>query len=113
MARHLSILSGLVEPEKIRQFIVRAGIRSALASPHFLVIDGDMPKPDTGVYLYRYRVDGECVGDTWHPTIDQAKEQATFEYGDLLQEWQEIPSDVDMVSYGIERLPRPADITSH
>jgi len=44
----------------------------------------------SGVYLYRYDVDGNCVGDTWHLTIDEAKSQAGFEYGIADGDWEAI-----------------------
>ena len=36
-------------------------------------------EPD-GFYLYHYSLDGECVADTWHETLEEAKEQASFEF---------------------------------
>ena len=51
----------------------------------------DMPLPDrveiipeaTGgsFMLFRYTKDGEDCGDTWHETLDDAFDQAAFEYG--------------------------------
>lgn len=43
-----------------------------------------------GVYLYRYDADGKCVGDTWHLTLIEAKNQAQFEYGIADDDWTEI-----------------------
>ena len=39
-------------------------------------------KPD-GIFLYRYAADGSYAGDTWHTDIDEAKQQASFEYPDV------------------------------
>jgi len=53
-----------------------------------------------GIFLVRYAPDGEFAGDTWHQTIDEAKRQATFEYGELVGPWTAIPSDVqDIASF--------------
>lgn len=46
-----------------------------------------------------------CVGDTWHMNVDDAKHQATCEYGDSVHEWTSIPSDVrDVVVFGIKQM---------
>ena len=58
-------------------------------------------KPD-GVFLYRFTADRRCVGDTWHETLDAAKQQAAFEFDHLLSDWKEVPGDlVDAVSFGL------------
>jgi len=38
-------------------------------------------------YLYRYSNTGECAGDTWHQTLDEAKRQARFEYEIGYSDW--------------------------
>ena len=43
--------------------------------------------------LYRYTAQGDFGGDTWHETVDDAKNQAMFEYGDALGEWIAVPDD--------------------
>lgn len=40
-----------------------------------------------GVFLFRFSADGQVVGDTWHMSVEEAKEQAIYEYGALLGEW--------------------------
>ena len=58
-------------------------------------------KPD-GVFLFRFRHDGQVVGDTWHTTVEEAKQQARFEFGDSLSDWKSVPADVeDLVSFGL------------
>ena len=42
-----------------------------------------------GVYLYRYDSNGKCVGDTWHLTLAEAKNQAQFEYNIRDNDWTE------------------------
>lgn len=57
---------------------------------------------DSGVGLYRYDNNGECVGDTWHANTDDAKHQAAYEYQGLIKGWGEIPSEVeDSVLFGL------------
>jgi hypothetical protein len=56
----------------------------------------------SGPMVYRYTAQGDFAGDTWHEDIEQAKEQAEFEYGDALGEWREVPLDVsDPHTYAI------------
>lgn len=57
-------------------------------------------KPD-GVFLFRFTADGQIVGDTWHMTVDEAKQQAKFEYNDALTAWIPVPAEVeDSISFG-------------
>ena len=57
---------------------------------------------DPGAMLFRYTAHGEFGGDTWHPTVDEAQEQAIYEYGDALLEWLAVPDDVtDSHAYAI------------
>jgi len=65
--------------------------RSALAWPRVAVI---IERPD-GVFLERFSDSGEPVGDTWHMTVEEAKEQAAKEYDQLLGPWHVVPSEVD------------------
>jgi hypothetical protein len=44
--------------------------------------------------LWRYDLKGAFTGDTWHPSLEEAKHQAVFEYGDAALKWVEIPNDV-------------------
>lgn len=57
---------------------------------------------DPGAMLYRYTAHGEFGGDTWHPSVDDAQEQAIYEYGDALLQWINVPEDVaDAHAYGV------------
>lgn len=72
--------------------------RQLLAVPALLLIE---QKPD-GVFLFRFTADNRCVGDTWHESIDAAKQQATFEFDELLSAWKAVPVDVtDPVAFGL------------
>ena len=53
-----------------------------------------------GVFLFRLTADGLFAGDTWHQSIQEAQEQAKFEFGPDLSNWTPVPSDVeDMIAY--------------
>lgn len=54
-----------------------------------------------GFYLDRYSASGEFCGDTWYRTLEDAQHQATYEYGDRLSEWVQVPHEVeDVVALG-------------
>jgi hypothetical protein len=54
-----------------------------------LVSDDDGP----GAMLFRYTVHGEVAGDSWHPTVAEAQQQAAEEFGEALQSWEPVPDD--------------------
>jgi hypothetical protein len=73
--------------------------RELMQAPAFIAIE---EKPD-GVFLFRFSNDGQVLGDTWHMTIEEAKHQAHFEFGDLASDWKPVPADVeDLVSFVFE-----------
>jgi hypothetical protein len=43
-----------------------------------------------GFFLYRYDPEGRCIADTWHPTLAEAREQATFEFDIAATDWVEV-----------------------
>ena len=104
----LCVLSGPVTSLKVKHVWVSDGQKYEMRPPTFLVIDVGPDPPATpggsGVMLFRFEATGECVGDTWHQNIDDAKHQASFEYEGLAQEWEEVPAGIDMVEYGIARV---------
>lgn len=52
-----------------------------------------------------YTAEGEFAGDTWHMDLDEAKDQASFEYGDAVQECQELPEEIDdPLAYVLSRM---------
>ena len=52
--------------------------------------------------LFRYSAFGELGGDSWHPSVDDAKEQAGEEYGAALLPWESVPDEVtDAHAYAI------------
>jgi len=99
------MLSGVRPSLKVKHYVgvppeLTDGVdkRTELGPPLLLVIE---EKPD-GVFLYRYDARGGCVGDTWHMNIDDAKHQAAYEYEDLVQEWQDVPPEVEnIIDFGL------------
>jgi len=78
--------------------------RQALGAARVLVIEHH----SDGVFLNRYDIDGQPVGDTWHASVDDAREQAEFEYGSTKLGWVEVPPAVtDIVAFVLNRAPRP------
>lgn len=65
---------------------------------------------DPGAMLFRYTAHGDLAGDTWHPTVEAAQQQAEYEFGDaLLLPWMDVPEDVGdphefAIRYALERL---------
>jgi hypothetical protein len=53
--------------------------------------------------LFRYAPDGTFAGDTWHETVEDAKDQAAFEYDALVSGWERIPEGEDATSYALAR----------
>lgn len=70
--------------------------------------------PDPGAMLFRYTAEGELGGDTWHPSLDSAREQVEYEYEDALGDWVHVPAAVDdahayAVQYAAEQLNSRGD----
>jgi hypothetical protein len=106
--RLLATISGGIEAPKVKHY---AGLppeltegkdtRKELGGARFLVIEENTD----GIFLYRYGTQGECVGDTWHMNVDDAKHQASYEYGNSVKEWSSVPAEVeDVVAFGLSHL---------
>ncbi len=63
-----------------------------------IVKDGEVPVPawveiqssnDAFLLLY-FDASGECITDTWHPSLDQAKAQARFEFQIREEDWERL-----------------------
>lgn len=106
--RWLGELSGADFPTRVKHYIGLPPIlaegrdeRIEMKSAAFVVIE---QKPD-GIFLYRYGNDGSYAGDTWHTTVEEAKEQVSFEYSSIHVTWDEVPSEVDdVVAYAFSRI---------
>jgi hypothetical protein len=77
-----------------------------------LVVEEELPWPtvllirpgkESGFLLYRYTQDGRFAGDTWHLTLEDAKHQADFEFGESLGAWREVPAGVpDPITFALQ-----------
>lgn len=106
--RLFSFLTGVPAPSKVKHYLVKGSFASQteMAPPKFLIIDGTGDDPNgKGVYLYRFEENGDCLNDTWHMNIDDAKAQAAYEYENFVHGWHEIPDEVnDVGEYGAGRI---------
>lgn len=69
---------------------------------------------DPGAMLFRYTAHGEFAGDTWHPSADDAREHAIYDYSDALGDWVDVPQEVEdahayAIRYAAERLNSRGD----
>ena len=56
-----------------------------------------------GYFLIRYDINGAFCGDTWHMSWEDAIGQARYEYGDLISDWINMPSNVeDPIQYALK-----------
>jgi len=75
-------------------------LRREMAAASVLVIKH---KHD-GIFLFRYTTDGRCVGDTWHQSLEDAKEQAEMEFSEHVSEWKVVPLEVDPVAFALTQI---------
>ena len=80
-------------------------------APDVVLLVGD---GDGTAMLFRYTVHGEFAGDTWHPSVDAAREHAIYDYSDALGEWVDVPDEVEdahtyAIQYAAERLNTRGD----
>ena len=74
--------------------------RDLMPWPSILILEAH----DGHAMLYRYAADGNFAGDTWHENVEDAKEQAEYEYARVLNKWKEIPSDVqDAIEFALKK----------
>jgi hypothetical protein len=89
-----------------RELTDNGGEPEQLPSPDVLVIEQE---GEGSIFLYRVTRTGEPGGDTWHQSIDDAKHQAEYEYGEVLGEWHAIPEEVtDAREFAVEALIKQA-----
>jgi hypothetical protein len=76
----------------------------AMPFPDVVLIQPRSDKPTAQeCFLFRYTRDGQDCGDTWHQSVDDAKEQAVIEYGTALGAWVPVPDDEpDVRGYAIK-----------
>jgi len=95
--RMVAVLRGSRDPLKVVHY---SGMPPELTSekdsrqrlPHPRVVF--IESKEDGVFLTRYGEGGVFAGDTWHQSIEDAKQQAVYEYGDILGPWHEVPPGI-------------------
>lgn len=50
----------------------------------------ELESGDGGLYLFYFSAAGDCLADTWHESIEQAKHQAQLEFEIADADWQEV-----------------------
>lgn len=48
----------------------------------------EIVEEENAFYLLHFASDGRSMADTWHPTLDEAKRQASFEFEIGEQDWE-------------------------
>jgi hypothetical protein len=100
MSLLLCLLSGTPAATTVKHYLIPAGggmdQKQEMPPAQFLVIEAAPEKPESGALLYRFDSKGECVGDTWHRSVEDAKKDAAGEYEGLVQDWQSISDGVDI-----------------
>jgi hypothetical protein len=69
--------------------------RELLPMATVLVLEETIERGHRSYLLIRYAADGTFAGDTWHSTIDEAVEQASYEFGEALGPWVQVPPEVE------------------
>lgn len=59
----------------------------AIPTPAYVEI---RPRPDGTVFLLHLNEKSECIADTWHMTVDEAKRQAAMEFAIGEGDWAEV-----------------------
>jgi hypothetical protein len=73
-------------------------IRRPLPIPFIIVIS----TRSDGIFLERFDEAGADAGDSWHQSIEEAKEQAREEYGESIGVWTPVPeSEENPVAFGL------------
>jgi hypothetical protein len=72
--------------------------RGRLPTPLIIAI---LTKPD-GIFLERFDETGADAGDSWHRSVEEAKEQAREEYGESVGMWTSVPDgEEDPFAFGL------------
>ena len=53
----------------------------------------EVVEQDGAFFLFRKDEDGNCLSDTWHLTLEEAQEQAEFEFGVAKDEWTAVTDE--------------------
>jgi hypothetical protein len=101
MTQYFCILSGAVTSVKIKHVFILPGTGLDQAQefppPRFLIVEDDANRPEAGALLFRFDGEADCVGDTWHSSMEKAKQDAADEYEGLVQSWTEVFPEMNTV----------------
>jgi hypothetical protein len=50
----------------------------------------EISEEDGAFYLFHLDAEGVCYADTWHQSLEEAKQQAAFEFGIASDKWTEV-----------------------
>jgi hypothetical protein len=75
--------ASVTRPGKTEHLVIEGGVRRQIGHPVSVLV----VEVDKGFYLFRNDEHGVCLADTWHVTLEEAKEQADFEYGIEEADW--------------------------
>jgi hypothetical protein len=95
---HFAFVGPSLEAPKVRHYqglppALTGGDDQRVELPRARVVVLEESDQD-GAYLHRYDEFGKYITDTWHETIDDAKDHASFEYGSALGVWSAVPVGV-------------------
>ena len=92
--RFVTKLLHVAEPSTVRHYLGMPPLdrgaddnRTQMPPARFLLIEQNTD----GTFLIRHSQTGEFCGDTWHESIEDAKNQAEYEFGSAVQRWIAIP----------------------
>ena len=91
--RFVARVAHLPHPPKTRH-TVRVGIDGAeelMPPAQALLLEVE---EDGSAQLYRYALDGEFAGDTWHMSREDADHQIEYEYGSAVSSWSAVPPHI-------------------
>ena len=66
---------------------------------HGVVVRGEYPTPafveihtadDGSCFLLHFDANGRCQSDSWHETLEDAKDQADFEFRIVSDDWKQV-----------------------
>ena len=56
-----------------------------IPTPYYL----EILEEEDGFFLYHFDSENTCIADSWHENLEEAKNQAMFEFGILKSQWSE------------------------
>jgi hypothetical protein len=84
---YIRLVRAKVDPERVKGMTRHYRYGGLLPHPQHLEIV-QIPPDNNGYYLIYLDANGSEMNDTWHESIDQAMDQANYEFGLLPGEWE-------------------------